>query len=115
VSEGPSGPAFPDGPKLELDQLLAQLIGRAQDVIAAQGRLRGLLRANQSFVGSLTLPVLLDRIVRAACELTQARYGAIGVIDPAGGGLEELSTSASTARPQPGSDDCPKARDCSAR
>jgi signal transduction histidine kinase len=90
VSEEPPGPAFPDGPKLELDQLLAQLIGRAQDVIAAQGRLRGLLRANQSFVGSLTLPVLLDRIVRAACELTQARYGAIGVIDPAGGGLEEF-------------------------
>ena len=90
MSEESSGPAFPDGPKLELDQLLAQLIGRAQDVIAAQGRLRGLLRANQSFVGSLTLPVLLDRIVRAACELTRARYGAIGVIDPVGGGLEEF-------------------------
>ena len=38
---------FPDGPRLELDQLLGQLIERAQEVIATQGRLRGLLRAMQ--------------------------------------------------------------------
>jgi hypothetical protein len=33
-------------PQLELDQLLVQLADRADDVRAAQGRLRGLLRAN---------------------------------------------------------------------
>src|SRR6476646_1442100 len=32
-----------EGPRLELDQLLAQLVVRAQNVMAAQGRLRGLL------------------------------------------------------------------------
>ena len=77
-------------PKLELDQLLTQLIDRAQDVVATQGRLRGLLRANQSIVGNLALPELLRQIVQAACELTNARYGALGVIDPVGGGLEQF-------------------------
>jgi signal transduction histidine kinase len=84
-----SAPRFPDMPKLELDELLLQLIDRAQDVVSTQGRLRGLLRANQAIVGNLALPALLRRIVQAACELTQARYGALGVLDPAGG-LEQF-------------------------
>jgi signal transduction histidine kinase len=88
--EYPPAPQFPDMPKLELDELLSQLMSRAQDVVATQGRLRGLLRANQAIVGNLALPVLLHRIVQAACELTHARYGALGVIDPAGGGLEQF-------------------------
>lgn len=87
---GSSTPTFPDGPKLELDDLLRQLITRAEDVVSSQGRLRGLLRANQSIVGNLALPVLLRRTVQAACELAKARYGALGVIDPAGGGLEQF-------------------------
>ena len=37
--------SFPDLPRLELDELLAQLVERAQEVMATQGRLRGLLRA----------------------------------------------------------------------
>lgn len=80
----------PDGPKLELDQLLKQLIERAQDVVSTQGRLRGLLSANQAIVGNLSLPVLLQRTIEAACELANARYGALGVIDPAAGGLEQF-------------------------
>ena len=79
----------PDGPKLELDELLKQLIERAQDVVSTQDRLRGLLRANQAIVGNLSLPVLLQRTVQAACELAHARYGALGVIAPAGG-LEQF-------------------------
>ena len=82
-------PEFPDGPRLELDELLSQLIDRAQDVAATQGRLRGLLRANQAIVGDLSLPLLLRRIVLAACELACARYGALGVIDPTDG-LEQF-------------------------
>jgi signal transduction histidine kinase len=83
-------PSFPDVPKLELDELLHQLIARAQDVASAQGRLRALLRANQSIVGNLTLPALLLRTVQAARELTHARYGALGVIDPSGDGLDQF-------------------------
>jgi signal transduction histidine kinase len=79
------GLTFPDLPRLELDQLLNQLVDRAQEVIATQGRLRGLLRANQLIVGDLALPTVLRRIVDAARELVGARYAALGVISPAGG------------------------------
>ena len=79
------GLTFPDLPRLELDQLLNQLVERAQEVIATQGRLRGLLRANQLIIGDLALPTVLRRIVEAARELVGARYAALGVISPAGG------------------------------
>lgn len=88
-SDDPLEPRFADVPMLELDDLLRQLINRAQDVMATQGRLRGLLRANQSIGGNLALPVLLRRIVQAGCELAKARYGALGVLDAAGG-LEQF-------------------------
>ena len=38
---------FPDLPRLELDQLLGQLVDRATEVMATRGRLRGLLHANR--------------------------------------------------------------------
>jgi signal transduction histidine kinase len=76
---------FPDLPRMELDQLLGQLVERAQEVMATQGRLRGLLRANQLVIGDLDLPAVLRRIVEAARELIGARYAALGVIAPAGG------------------------------
>lgn len=86
---GADGESSADGPRLELDELLAQLIDRARDVMGAQGRLRGLLHANQMIVGNLALPVVLRRIVEAACELVNARYGALGVIAP-NGSLEQF-------------------------
>ncbi len=76
----PGGLSFPDVPRLELDQLLGQLIERADDVLAAQGRLRGLLRANAAVAADLSLPVVLRRIVDAARDLLGARYAALGVI-----------------------------------
>jgi transcriptional regulator with GAF, ATPase, and Fis domain len=76
---------FPDLPRLELDQLLGQLVERAHEVIATQGRLRGLLRANQMITGDLALPVLLRHIVDAARELVGARYAALGVNARTGG------------------------------
>jgi len=79
-----------DIPRLELDELLTQLIERAQDVIGTQSRLRGLLRAHRMIVGDLTLPVVLRRIVEAGCELVGARYGALGVIGADGSGLEQF-------------------------
>ncbi|MDQ2749543.1 MAG: GAF domain-containing protein [Actinomycetota bacterium] len=79
-----TGYDFADGPRLELDQLLTQLVARAEDVIATQGRLRGLLAANNMIIGNVALPVVLRHIVEAACNLVNARYGALGVIGPAG-------------------------------
>ena len=91
AGRGTSGPhdavelTFPDLPRLELDQLLAQLVDRAQEVMTTQGRLRGLLRATQAVTGGLSLPVLLYRIADAARELVGARYAALGVLAPDGG------------------------------
>jgi signal transduction histidine kinase len=76
---------FPDLPRLELDQLLGQLVERAQEVMATQGRLRGLLRATQTVTIGLSLPVVLRRIAEAARELAGARYAALGVLAPEGG------------------------------
>jgi signal transduction histidine kinase len=81
--------AFADGPRLELDQLLTQLVSRAEDVMAAQGRLRGLLAANRMIIGDLALPIVLRHIVEAACRLVNARYGALGVLAP-DSGLQEF-------------------------
>ena len=77
---GESPLTFPDLPRLELDELLGQLVGRAQEVMETQGRLRGLLHANQMIVGYQALPVVLRRIVEAARELIGANYAALGVI-----------------------------------
>ena len=98
VAQGPGGtPAadaagrlgFPDVPRLELDQLLVQLRDRAGDVLATQGRLRGLLRANALVAGELSLPVVLRQIVEAARDLLGARYAALGVLGR-DGGLEQF-------------------------
>jgi signal transduction histidine kinase len=70
---------FPDVPKLELDELIDQLIERARGVQRAQGRLRSLLRAIETITGDLSLELVLHNIVEAARELAGARYGALGV------------------------------------
>ena len=81
--------SFPDEPKLELDQLIDQLMVRAQGVKRAQGRLRGLLRAIELVTGSPGLDAVLEHAVQAACALAGARYGALGVIAH-DGGLEQF-------------------------
>jgi len=80
AADAAGGLGFPDVPQLELEQLLVQLVERAGDVLAAQGRLRGLLRANALVAGDLSLPVVLRQIVSAARDLLGARYAALGVI-----------------------------------
>ena len=81
--------SFPDGPKLELDQLIDQLVERARDVQQVQGRLRGLLRATEVVTGELGLDAVLRHIAQAACSLAGARYAALGVIAP-DGSLEQF-------------------------
>jgi signal transduction histidine kinase len=81
---------FPQVARLELDELLAQLVDRAQEVMNTQGRLRGLLAATQAISSDLSLPVLLRRIVESACDLVGAQYGALGVIGR--GGLQQFIT-----------------------
>ena len=75
----PAPSRAPDTLHLELDDLLAALVERAQDVIGARDRLRGLLSANREIASDLALPHVLRRIIEAARELVHARYAALGV------------------------------------
>ncbi|MCW2856871.1 MAG: hypothetical protein JWR52_2486 [Marmoricola sp.] len=52
--------------------------------------MRGLLKANQSIISDLAIEVVLRRIVEAACELLEARFGALGVVSSDGHGLEQF-------------------------
>jgi GAF domain-containing protein len=75
------GLAFPQAARLELDELLEQLILRARDVQATQGRLRALLRANQAVASAVDLEEVLRHILEAARQLVEAEYAALGVIE----------------------------------
>lgn len=88
-SFGSPAPDLDRAPVLEFDQLLSQLVDRAQELMGTQNRLRGLLAANTAIIGNLALPVVLRRIVEVGCDLVNARYGALGVLAPVGG-LEEF-------------------------
>jgi signal transduction histidine kinase len=80
TADSASEVTFPQIARLELDDLLEQLVERAQDVLNTQGRLRGLLAATRAISSDLSLPLLLQRVVQSACDLVGARYGALGVI-----------------------------------
>jgi two-component system, NarL family, sensor histidine kinase DevS len=77
--------SLPGDPGSELDRALHELVERAGEVVQSQDRLRSLLRATQAVVEPLDLPVVLERIVQAAVELVDAKYGALGVIAEQGG------------------------------
>lgn len=85
---GPSAPWRGPSPGLTplsrpgLDDLLRELLDRVGEVIAARERERGLLDAVVAVGSGLELRATLQRLVVAACDLTEARYGALGVIGP---------------------------------
>jgi signal transduction histidine kinase len=58
-----------------------------------EDRLRALLAAGVAIASELSLEALLQRLVEKAIELTGARYGALGVIDRGGEGLERFVTT----------------------
>ncbi|HEU5270616.1 MAG TPA: GAF domain-containing protein [Jatrophihabitans sp.] len=82
-------PRFPEIEKLELDELMDELVKRAHGVKRTQGRLRGLLQAIETVASDLALENVLRNVVEAGCELANAKYGALGVIGQ-DGGLEEF-------------------------
>jgi signal transduction histidine kinase len=55
-------------------------------------RLRALVETGIAISSELSLDGALERIVEAAARLTGAQYAALGVIDPAGSGLERFLT-----------------------
>jgi GAF domain-containing protein len=66
--------------RARLDELLVELLQRVEDVMNTQDRLRGLLDAVVGIAADLSLDRVLERIVRAACQLADAKYGALGVL-----------------------------------
>jgi signal transduction histidine kinase len=76
-------------PQLRLDDLLAELQVRLQNVLATRDRTHALLEAVIAVGGHLDLEVVLRQIVEAAVNLVDCRYGALGVIGE-GGGLVEF-------------------------
>ncbi|WP_164842770.1 GAF domain-containing protein [Actinoplanes solisilvae] len=66
--------------RLELDELLDQLLLRVRDVQGSQGRLRGLLRAFLAVARADDLDKVLWHVVEAARELVDARYAALGMV-----------------------------------
>lgn len=73
-------PESPDPGRLELEQLLEQLIPRAREVLKTQERLRGLLRATREVASGVDIEQVLRHIVGAARQLVDARYAALGVV-----------------------------------
>ncbi|MGW7517534.1 GAF domain-containing protein [Streptomyces sp. NPDC054796] len=67
-------------PQLRLDQLLDELQSRLDAARKTQDRMHSLLEAVLSVGRELDLAQVLERIVRAAIVLTDAEYGAVGVI-----------------------------------
>jgi signal transduction histidine kinase len=55
-------------------------------------RLRALVETGIAINSELSLDGVLERIVEAAARVTGAQYAALGVIDPAGSGLERFVT-----------------------
>jgi signal transduction histidine kinase len=80
---------FPDAPRSELERSTEELITHARRVLAAQGRVRELLRVTRVVVEQIELDRVLGTIVEAAVSLSGARYGALGIIAPTGG-LEQF-------------------------
>ena len=62
-------------------------------VSSSEERFRALIEAGVAIASELSLDALLQRLVETAAELTGARYGALGVIDQGGSGLEHFVTT----------------------
>jgi len=73
-------------------------------------RLRALVETGIAINSELSLDGVLERIVEAAARVTGARYAALGVIDPAGGGVERFVTYGLTAETQTQIGDPPHGR-----
>jgi signal transduction histidine kinase len=75
-----------------LAELLRAVLVRVEDLVAGEERVRSLLDAVSAVAGDLDLHATLERIVTAAAGLADARYAALGVIDPSGEGLVDFIT-----------------------
>jgi two-component system, NarL family, sensor histidine kinase DevS len=78
--------------RLKLDELLADVLERVQELQGQRQRLRILLDDVVGIASRLSLDETLHRIVEAGRQLVDARYAALGVLGEHGG-LQEFITS----------------------
>ena len=74
------GSAWEEPMKQRIEDLLREFVARADELLHTQDQMQGLLSAVVSLAEDLTLEAVLDRVVKSACGLVGARYGALGVI-----------------------------------
>ena len=86
MSEGRSprtvAEALPAGNAIDLRTLLAEVTERVESVALVADRLQGLFQAVVSIGSHLDLDDVLLSITETAAELADARYAALGVVDP---------------------------------
>jgi signal transduction histidine kinase len=70
--------------RLDLRTLLGEVIERVEGVATLADRLQALLQAVVAIGSQLDLAAVLRRIAETAAELGDARYAALGVLDPSG-------------------------------
>ncbi len=92
---------------MRLDELLREVQERLTEIMATRDRMQGLLDAVLSIAEDLDLDTTLRRIVQAAVDLVDARYGALGVLGPGGGlsrflhvGIDEQTRAAMGRLPE---------------
>lgn len=76
----PTGMPFVQAARLELDEVVEQLLLRAREFQDTQGRLRGLLQAFLEVGRANTLDEVLRHVVEAARSLVDVHYAALGVV-----------------------------------
>ena len=64
----------------QLEDLLRDFTARGDELLDTRERINGLLAAVIAVAEDLSLEAVLDRLVRSACALVGAGYGALGVI-----------------------------------
>src|SRR3712207_5931712 len=70
---------------LRLDEVLLGMQARLAAIVQIRDEMQGLLEAVLAVGSGLELDATLQRIVQAAVDLVDARYGALGVLAPNGG------------------------------
>ncbi|MGY1787698.1 GAF domain-containing protein [Geodermatophilus sp. SYSU D00698] len=92
---------------MRLTELVDEVQDRLTVVARSQERIQNLLDAFLSVSSGLDLETTLRRIVESACDLVDARYGALGVLAPEGGlaafihvGVDEATAAALGSLPE---------------
>ncbi|WP_091503874.1 GAF domain-containing sensor histidine kinase [Amycolatopsis sacchari] len=76
--------------QLRLRELLVEVQDRVEQLVGARDQMDGLLEAMLAVASGLELDTTLRRIVHAAIDLVDCRYGALGVLNSDGVGLAEF-------------------------